>query len=421
MMKTLLALSIFVIASISFANIATADLRSEKSTLAGKITNPDGQPLSGVRVDITTAAPKVGPAMFCPSCYLDCRKWDTTNETGEFQLTELDPGLKFRLVVAGPGLKTRQTELIDPLAGSVSIMLQNLPPDQDPSRIVSGEVVSEDGIPIAGAFIDPYGGKTAARRWHGSVSGVDPTVSDHKGQFAMLLPENMLALDIEITADGFCGVLKELLEPGTKPVALQLPAGAEVTGKLVHKGQPVVGMSLAVVQTQRSGERGIFIAAVGDVTRDDGSFKFQHLPFDQQYAIYTVAGEARLAASDFVLTTKVFKVPGSGEARDLGLLTVTRSVTIRGRVERVDDLPLPENLKLSFGRDPAWDLIGIPVADDGSFKVTGLPPETYKISVSSDDLVVVPEKLAHQMLGERSFGIHVTQPVDGLVIPVKAK
>ena len=58
------------------------------------------------------------------------------------------------------------------------------------------------------------------------------------------------------------------------------------------------------------------------------------------------------------------------------------------------------------------------MADDGSFNATGLPPATCKISVSSDDLVVVAAKPAFQMLGERSFGIHVTQPIDGLVIPV---
>ena len=67
-----------------------------------------------------------------------------------------------------------------------------------------------------------------------------------------------------------------------------------------------------------------------------------------------VALEAIRAASDFVMTTKDFNVPRSRKSRDLGVLTVTRSVTIRGRVERVDDLPLPENLKLSY-----WSRIGV--------------------------------------------------------------
>ncbi len=416
--------TIVIVASLLMACPAryAAAAPPERSTLTGMVTDETGKPLAGVRVDISTAAPKVGPGMFCPSCYLDCSKWAKTNNAGEFKMESLDPKLKFRLIAASPGLRTQQSELIDPLAGPVTLALTTLPKDLDPGRIVTGIITSEQGVPIPGAFVEPYGAKTATKRWWGTVE-VDSVVSDDKGQFAMILPTDLLALVIEVLADGFCGTQVYSLEPGKESANIEVPTGASVVGKLVHKGQPVAGMSIAVVQTNRSvgQDRGIFIKAVGDVTRDDGSFEFKYLPPNQQYAIFAVAGESREADRQFVVSTKLFKVPESGETRDLGNLEVTNPASVSGKVLRVDGQPLPANLQQSFGRNPAWDLIGIPVAEDGTFAATGLPPETYEIRVSSRDLVIVADEIPYQMMSESSFSVYVTEPIDDLVIPVKAK
>lgn len=392
-----------------------------RPSIAGKVTDPDGQPLSGVRVDISTAAPKVGRGIFCPSCYLDCAKWATTDDAGHFKLEKLDAQLKFRLVIASPGRKTQQTDLIDPSAGPVNVVLYPLPENIDPKRVVSGVVRNEQGVPVAGAFVEPHGAKTSTRRWWGPVNGVESTVTDEKGKFSMILPDDFLALDIEVTGDGFCGLQVDLLEPGANPAVIEVHDGARVTGHLVHRGQPVANMTIAVVQTDRGGSHGIFIAAVSAVTDENGAFEFRNLPPDQQYCIYSVVGDAKRTASDHILTVKKFKMPASGETRDVGGLEVSDPISIRGHVARVDGEPLPDNLTLSFGREPAWDLIGIPVASDGSFEATGLPPETYAIRVASGDLVVASDKIKYQMLSESSFGVHVKFSVDNLIIPVKGK
>jgi hypothetical protein len=39
--------------------------------LQGIVTDEAGNPVSGARVDITTAAPRVGEGIFCLSCYGD--------------------------------------------------------------------------------------------------------------------------------------------------------------------------------------------------------------------------------------------------------------------------------------------------------------------------------------------------------------
>lgn len=82
--------------------------------IQGTVSNEKGEPIPNARVDISTAAPISGPAIFCPSCYLDCQNWTTTNKAGHFRIADLAPGLEFRIVLSAAGYKTAQTELIGP-------------------------------------------------------------------------------------------------------------------------------------------------------------------------------------------------------------------------------------------------------------------------------------------------------------------
>lgn len=388
--------------------------------LRGAVAGSNGKPIADVRVDVSAAAPKVGRGIFCPSCYLDCGKWATTDDHGRFTISDVDPSLKFRLVLTKPGRQTLQTELVDPADGPLSLSLEELPVEIDSARVVSG-VVTQTGSPVAGALVQPHGAKRPGRRWWGRVEGVDPTVTDASGRFSMILPEDFLAVDIQVTGYGFCGELMSLLEPGGEPVEIEVRAGANVVGKLVKAGKPAPGMSIAVVQLDRGTNDGIFIAAVGDVTDEEGSFEFRYLPPNQRYCIYSIAGEAKRSDSPYILTTKTFSVPANGETRDLGSLDVARPYAIRGVVRRLDGQPLPANLKLSLGRDPAWDLIGIPVHEDGTFEATGLPPETYEIRLGNRDLVIVAKQMPYQMLSDASFGLRLSNSIDNLLVTIEAK
>lgn len=393
---------------------------AERPEITGTVTDSAGKPLVGVRIDISTASPKVGRGIFCPSCYLDCGKWARTDRTGSFKLTKLDPNLKFRLVIASPQRKTLQTKLIDPSAGPVNLVLQPLPKNIDPKLVVSGVVVNEEGTPVAAASVSPHGAKTPTRSWVGLVKDVEPTVTDEQGRFTMIVPKNYLELDIRVVGNGFCGAVIKALKPGDEPVEVSVTEGAQVTGRLVDNGKPVVNTTVAVVQTDR-GSNHFFIAAIADVTDKNGQFEFRNLPSDQQYCIYSVVGDANRTKTDHVLTVKTFKVPESGKTRDVGSLEVSEPISIRGRVVRVDGKPLPQNLRLTFGREPAWDLIAIPVAKDGSFAANGLPPETFEIRVGDRNLAVVANRMRYQMLGASSFGVYAQESLENLVISVKGK
>ena len=82
--------------------------------LRGTVEDTSGRPIAGARVDISTAAPKRGPGLFCPSCYVDCAKWTSSDDQGRFEFKSVDDSLRFHLVATAPGKQTALTDLIDP-------------------------------------------------------------------------------------------------------------------------------------------------------------------------------------------------------------------------------------------------------------------------------------------------------------------
>src|SRR5262249_52275895 len=154
-----------------------------------------------------------------------------------------------------------------------------------PERTVRGQLLDDQGHPIAGALVEPSGAKTENRRWWGRVEA-DPTVSDKDGNFLLIAPESYEGLDLSINRKGFAGIDVELVSPGKEPRQITVPSGTQVTGRLVHNGQPLAGQTVAVVQLDRSVPHH-FLKAIAATTDADGKFAFNYLPADERYAIFT--------------------------------------------------------------------------------------------------------------------------------------
>jgi hypothetical protein len=384
------------------------------ANLEGVVLDSAGRPVAGARVDIATAAPKIGPGMFCPSCYLDCAKWVKTDERGRFALKSLDPALKFRILVAAPGKEAAVTELTDPAAGEMKVVIGDLP-DMPPERTVRGRIVSDLDIPIAGALIYPGGAKTDDSRWYGRVEGVKATVSDAKGMFAMLLPADYRGVDLEFTADGHAGATAQLLAPGGEEHRVVVPTGTRVRGRIEYLGQPVAGLGVAVVQLRRDTDNH-FIAAVHATTDVLGEFVFEYLPPDQPYAIFTTISDNK---TGIVITTKKFNAYGNHKERDLGKLRAIHGLRLSGRVELPPGQPVPPNIKLALGREPAWDLVPINVDGEGRFEIGSVPAETYEVRVNADGLAIDTAALNYQSLGPNEFGLRLEKSLTDLGIPLK--
>src|SRR4051812_47731923 len=96
-------------------------------TLTGTVRDSKGRPVAGARVDVATAAPKVGPAMFCPSCYIDCAKWTKTDADGNSPTAKLAPGLNFSLPPPPNNMLSAMPPLTAPPSENPAIPLEPTP------------------------------------------------------------------------------------------------------------------------------------------------------------------------------------------------------------------------------------------------------------------------------------------------------
>ena len=228
--------------------------------------------------------------------------------------------------------------------------------------------------------------------WWGLVEGVRPTVSDTDGRFLMILDRSYRGVDLEVMSAGFAGTSVPLLSPGSKPHTITVPLGARVTGRLLDDGKPVAGVQVAIVQLDRNAG-GHFIKAVGATTDDAGRFVFEKLPASQRYAIFSNVSSN--SPTSPVLATRTFTVPADGDsatsdaprpASDQPERTIIMPDAPRSRRET----------RVSLGRDPAWDLIAVPVAEDGTFSCRTPPARDLRLNVVAKGFEVDLSGLKYQ-------------------------
>ena len=92
-------------------------------------------------------------------------------------------------------------------------------------------------------------------------------------------------------------------------------------------------------------------------------------------------------------------------------------LSITGKIETPNESEIPKGARLTFGRDPAWDSVQVPIQTDGTFVATALPPEVYRITVRIHGLDVDQQKLNYQMIGENRFGLRLRSDLQ-LSIPM---
>lgn len=387
--------------------------------IRGAVHNDRGEPVPNARVDISTAAPISGPAIFCPSCYLDCQKWTTTDESGRFEITNLDSRLKFRLVTSAVGYKTAQTELIAPGEKLHELMLRERPKTVDYQRVVQGLVQTETGIAVQGALVSPVMTIDKEGLRSSSPKGVSLAVTDATGHFEIDLVDGVLGIDIEIAADGLCNRRFVDFTPSETPKKLELFEGARIVGSVHSTGRPVNGMTISVAQTDHAnrGER-FFLKAIPTVTDIQGRFVLKDLLPDQEYCVYSVVGEADRVNSAVIVKTQKFIAPSSGKTLDIGSLATVQPVSFAGRLVRSNGESLG-NLVLSFNRDPAWDMIKVPVATDGSFRIDGLPPEVYEIRLASNEFDLDADKIDSLLWTEKSIKRLIDTSISDVVLPIR--
>jgi hypothetical protein len=382
------------------------------SDLAGRVIDFNNKPLAGATVMVSTAAPREGVAVFCPSCYLDCGRTATTDADGKFSFTGLDSELVFRLVATAEGHRSRVSDRIDPLVDQAQLALEALPKDLTPERVVRGRVVDAAGKPVAGAQVEPFGCLTATRHWWGSMPGVDAvSITNNEGEFIITAAEPAEAFDLEVRSPRHAAKRFGLRETG-KDHELPVEDGAMIRGRLVKGGNPVAGVSVGLVQCDRNAETFLGEYYIG--TRDDGTFELPFVPPNDDFYIYTTMESMKGAGA---LPLKRVTIGESGKLIALGDLPVGPAHILSGRIVLTNGATLREPIQLLLSREGAWDSQRAMVSGDGTFRFENVPeqePVTFTARIPGYHLA--QELNRFQQLRDWSIALFVEGPRDDIEI-----
>lgn len=361
------------IALLTLVLAATTSLAAPaRPEMSGHVADPSGRAIPGATVYVYTAGVRTGTSTMCPSCWADCGKSVVTGDDGSFHIASVSPDLVFRLLVVAEGYEPAFVTRVDPLGGKgVEATLKARPAGEvDPARVLRGRVLDPEGRPVVGAVVSPFGCKTAAGRWWGSVENVDPmSVTNARGEWSLLAKEPVLGVDVEVEARGLARGRFALLASGAETHDLRLARGATVTGRLVKDGKPVAGVRVGLVQTDRSTETFSGHSEIG--TDADGRFTFANVAPAGTFYVYGIMDDLRDRGAT---GTKTVRVPGEdGATVDAGDLAIGAGRVLAGRVTTSDGKPLPPNTRLQLSLDDAWDSQLATLNPDGTFRMTGLP------------------------------------------------
>ena len=172
--------------------------------LTGIVRARGGSPLGDATVLIYTAGPRMGPGIFCPSCYLDCGKRARTGADGKFKIESLDPDLLFQILVVETSYMAAVQAKIDPNSGPVEVTLDPRETSSlGPKNLLSGRVVDPEGKPIPGAVVsfEMFFGDEA--NCAGRCDGIDPmAVTDDSGEFLLASKKPFDWMTVTVEAPG---------------------------------------------------------------------------------------------------------------------------------------------------------------------------------------------------------------------------
>jgi hypothetical protein len=349
--------------------------------LAGKVVDVSQKPIAQAAVMIYTAKPRVGLGILCPGCYADCKKRATTDADGKFLISDVDPGLLFRVLVVAEGFRPQFAADVDPFKGPLDVTLQTMPTDLAGRAVLRGRVLDGGGKPVVGAVVSPTGCETADRRWGGQMPGVDPaSVTNLRGEFLITGNKGDLGYDLEVEASGFTKRLVDLLPTGDKIHEIKLSEGATVRGRILKDGKPAPGIAVGLVQCSTSA--GTFVGAFRVATDAAGRYTFTNVRPNDEYFVHSTMGDA--ARRGDILLPKRISVGADGTTTDVGDGTLTSTVyRVSGRVILTDGKPIPKNTRLLLSREElgTWDGQTAVLADDGSFSFAGVPEEAVTFNV----------------------------------------
>ena len=345
--------------------------------LEGRVVTDSGLPVAGAHVLIDSAGVRRGTSPICPSCYLDCRKSAETDHDGRFRIASVDPELLFNVLVVADGFRPTFAMKSDPARPPITVSLAPFDPGKfAPNCLLRGVVLDPGGRPMVGARVSPRGFSTEA------FSGFSPDIFDPvavtnlRGEFVLTSKSPIEHADLKVEGNGVAPRIVPSLKPERNPQSIKMTRGATLTGRLVREGKPVSGVTVGLVQANRSSQSFLGDLSIG--TGPDGRFTFLNVHPDEDYFLYGVMSSFNDGGA---VAASAIRVGGEEATTDAGDLPVVPGHRVRGQVLLSDGKAVPPKTRLMLSREDAWDFQRVELDPEGRFEVSGLPTERYSLNI----------------------------------------
>ncbi len=281
---------------------------------------------------------------------------------------------------------------------------------RDPALVLKGRVLDESGKPVSGAVVEPYGFGKGDGAQFGGLNGFDPlAVTNKKGAFRLGVPEKGVAVYVQTNAPFKAPRKFKKLEAGPKSHDLTLLEGVTVRGRLVKGGKPLAGAVVGAAQKDRNVET--FVGEFQAATDEKGAFEIRNVPAEDTLALY---GQMSSLSKHGALAAREVRTGKSGSVADVGDPEVKPGHKLSGRVVLADGKPVPAGTRVLLSREEAWDSAQAAVDKEGRFNFTGLPSETYSLTVNIQGYHLSPKNVSTDLLnGFRLLGV-VREDISGM-------
>jgi Carboxypeptidase regulatory-like domain len=382
---------LLALAVCGFASITTAkQVSGASATITGTIVDDSGQPAKDATVFVYSARLKKGYAIVCPTCWIDCGKHTDTDGEGYFTITDLNPALKFRLLVVKDGFTATAKGGVDPAQGRLQpIKLSRRVSSPDESKIVHGLVTDAAGNPVAGALIEPVGAiQSDGMMSFGTIDWIDSLAATNaSGKFAIVVTKPVEKIILKISPRTLAP--KIVTEPpGPATNAIVLTEGATIIGRLVEpSGTPAAHAEVVMISHADSSGQAFSDMRVG--TGEDGSFAFTSVPVRRLWGIYpnteSLQGRNLAAGFHWCETTMDRQVV------NVGKLTLRRGFSVTGQIRLPDKEDIPPGMHVSINSE--WTVINrlADIASDGTFEFKALGPGIYNLAVGLNGYAPTPD------------------------------
>ena len=378
-----------------------------RGSISGHVYDPTGEPVSGVNVFLLRRGRDLGAPIFMNY------RVATTNDQGEYRLTNLDTGQYFFRTMPAVGYGGQYYGGTSDPKDAIPVYLRgaenlagvdfNLKPEsaiQIHGRIIGVPEVSEpsraqitNARPQAMIGGDGAGVQVSIRRIQdGPEMGSVGTVAQRpEYRFeARVLQAGRYRIDASFESGKKSFGASQIvdLDSNSPEIQLALTPAADIQGVLRLEGKasdpqnrpgaPAAGVTR--VQLFRPGTQEGSISAQ---VRPDGRFTLEQvLPGEWQLAVNPLPGflkSARLGDKDILLTT--FEFSGNGDA-PLNIVVSARTATVGGEVDAGS--PASKRAGILLARVGQYHNLTrfyyFTAADDeGKFKLTGIAPGKYKL------------------------------------------